>query len=389
MEPQYNFRQHGCVALSHVRRLSVVRCWLAGRCRSRAATFAQIDPRTALLEKAAGTRSTAGRRAARPGSFRDALAADPRNARLHLGAGLAAYLERRDADARAPARARAGARSGAHRGARAARQVQHRLGDVPPRSRRSRLVVARRARRPRMPARRSNGGGASSSCTIACSRRSARTSPSRSKDRPRKRWRRRRSPRSIARTGASARSWAPFRTTPVPVVLYTDRAVPRHHAVAVVGGGAFDGTIRVPMRGRAREAAASSIACSRTNSRTRSSAALAPRGVPTWLNEGLASALEDRRPGRGPSSARARRAGAGAAAGAAVGVRPARRRTGAARVRHQRARRRAGCSTRPAARRSSNLLRDLGEGVDFEAAFLHRMQRPFAELGNRVIGSST
>ena len=28
----------------------------------------------------------------------------------------------------------------------------------------------------------------------------------------------------------------------------------------------------------------------------------------------------------------------------------------------------------------ANLLRDLGDGVDFEAAFLHRIQRPFSEF---------
>ena len=28
----------------------------------------------------------------------------------------------------------------------------------------------------------------------------------------------------------------------------------------------------------------------------------------------------------------------------------------------------------------ANLLRDLGDGVDFETAFLHRIQRPFAEF---------
>jgi hypothetical protein len=28
----------------------------------------------------------------------------------------------------------------------------------------------------------------------------------------------------------------------------------------------------------------------------------------------------------------------------------------------------------------ANLLRDLGDGVDFESAFLHRIQRPFAEF---------
>src|SRR3954467_1926958 len=65
-----------------------------------AALAAQIDPRGALVERAAWTALNAGQGHAAAEGFRDALAGDPRNARLHLGAGMAAALERRDADAR-------------------------------------------------------------------------------------------------------------------------------------------------------------------------------------------------------------------------------------------------------------------------------------------------
>src|SRR6185295_13626337 len=61
---------------------------------------AQIDPRTALLEKAGWDALTAGNARAAADAFRGALAGDPRNARLYFGAGTAAYLERRDEDAR-------------------------------------------------------------------------------------------------------------------------------------------------------------------------------------------------------------------------------------------------------------------------------------------------
>src|SRR4051812_40046096 len=61
---------------------------------------AQIDPRSALVERAAWTALNSGQARAAADGFRDALAADPKNARLHLGAGMAASLERRDADAR-------------------------------------------------------------------------------------------------------------------------------------------------------------------------------------------------------------------------------------------------------------------------------------------------
>src|SRR5216110_910682 len=60
---------------------------------------AQIDPQTALVERAAWNALTAGHGRAAAEAFRTALAADPKNARLHLGAGMAASLERRDADA--------------------------------------------------------------------------------------------------------------------------------------------------------------------------------------------------------------------------------------------------------------------------------------------------
>src|SRR5258708_4845909 len=65
-----------------------------------AALGAQIDPRTALIERGAWTALEAGQARAAADGFREALAADPKNARLHLGAGMAASLERRDADAR-------------------------------------------------------------------------------------------------------------------------------------------------------------------------------------------------------------------------------------------------------------------------------------------------
>src|SRR3954469_12870000 len=63
-------------------------------------TAAQIDPRTALVERAAWAALDAGRARAAADAFREAITADPKNARLHVGAGMAAALERRDTDAR-------------------------------------------------------------------------------------------------------------------------------------------------------------------------------------------------------------------------------------------------------------------------------------------------
>ena len=60
---------------------------------------AQIDPQTALLQKTGWDALTAGHAGVAAEAFRAAIRADPKNARLHLGAGTAAYLERRDEDA--------------------------------------------------------------------------------------------------------------------------------------------------------------------------------------------------------------------------------------------------------------------------------------------------
>src|ERR1700730_105395 len=65
-----------------------------------AVSQAQIDPRNALLERAGWDALLAGQPHAAAESFREAIASDPKNPRLHLGAGTAAYLERRDAEAK-------------------------------------------------------------------------------------------------------------------------------------------------------------------------------------------------------------------------------------------------------------------------------------------------
>src|SRR5437868_6693591 len=82
-----------------------------------------------------------------------------------------------------------------------------------------------------------------------------------------------------------------FPTAPVPVVLYTSeqfRDITRSPSWAA---GAYDGTIRVPMRGALenRQELDRVLAHEFTHSLVRT---LAPRAIPTWLNEGLATALE-------------------------------------------------------------------------------------------------
>jgi hypothetical protein len=140
---------------------------------------------------------------------------------------------------------------------------------------------------------------------------------------------------------------------------------------------AFDGTIRVPMRGAAEkgEDLDRVLAHEFAHALVRS---LATRGLPTWLNEGLASALES----DDLEWAKTRMANAskmppldalsgpfGKLSGAQAQVAYAASALAARRLLDE-----AGGAA------ITNLLRDLGAGIEFEAAFLHRIQKSLAEF---------
>ena len=61
---------------------------------------AQSDPRTALLQRGGWDAVTAGQLDVAAEAFRQAVAADPRNAQPHLGVATVAFLQHRDDDAR-------------------------------------------------------------------------------------------------------------------------------------------------------------------------------------------------------------------------------------------------------------------------------------------------
>ena len=141
--------------------------------------------------------------------------------------------------------------------------------------------------------------------------------------------------------------------------------------------GAYDGTIRVPMRGALAKPSELDrvLAHEFTHALVRS---LASRGVPAWLNEGLAAALE--------SDEAATEKRDSPAAGQTIPLQALA--TGFSRMSGAEAEL-AYTTSAQAARRLIdeaggaaivNLLRDLGEGAGFEAAFLHRMQRSFADF---------
>ena len=168
-----------------------------------------------------------------------------------------------------------------------------------------------------------------------------------------------------------------YPTDPIPVVLYTSeqfRDITRSPSWAA---GAFDGTIRVPMRGALDKSAELDrvLAHEFTHALVRT---LAARNVPTWLNEGLATALESgdldwaqRQVGKAGHATplRALQSGFGRFTGEQAELAYA---TSALTVRRM--------LDDAGGFAVANLLRDLGDGADFNAAFLHRMQRSFEDF---------
>ena len=338
-------------------------------------TSAQIDPRTALLERGAWAALNEGRARVAAEAFRDALAADPRNARLHLGAGMAAVLERRDGDAK-DAFERALAIDARLTQARALLgQVQHRLGDLAGAIRtyetlivfsadsaEVRATVERWRREFELHDRMHHAVGAHFTVSFEGPAEAALAAEALEV-----------LDRAYWRVGLLLGGAYP--NEPVPVVLYTGdqfRDITRSPDWAAA---AYDGIIRVPMRGALENPTELDRVLSHefTHALVRS---LAPRGVPTWLNEGLATALETGELGWAerqvqhlstPVPLRALQSGFGRLNGEEAQL--------------------AYATSALAARRLiaeaggfaiANLLRDLGDGVDFDAAFLHRIQRPFS-----------
>src|SRR5207248_4191860 len=82
-----------------------------------------------------------------------------------------------------------------------------------------------------------------------------------------------------------------YPTATIPVVLYTTEQFTDITRAPSWAAGAYDGTIRVPMRGALGDPQELDrvLAHEFTHALVRS---LASHGVPAWLNEGLATALE-------------------------------------------------------------------------------------------------
>lgn len=163
----------------------------------------------------------------------------------------------------------------------------------------------------------------------------------------------------------------------IPVVLYTGAQFEDITRSPKWAAGAFDGIIRVPMAGAGDkgEDLDRVLAHEFTHALIRS---LATRGLPTWLNEGLASVLErdnldwatDRMKDvtSAPTLA-ALSSPFGKLSGGDAQVAYAASALAAKRLLDE--------AGGPAI---ANLLRDLGDGVPFEQAFLHRIQKSVSDF---------
>ncbi len=358
-----------CAVTHRFRGLSV---WAFLIAVSSTTIVAQNNPLVDLLAQDGWKALAAGQSAAAARSFQQALAVDPNRPELYLGAGTAAYLDRRDEAAQhaleralqlSPALARARELLGL---------VQYRRGDlfgailtyesIDRRQPENQQAIERLERwRHELDLHNRMNTMVSSAFTVsfegeANADLAALALASLE--------------RALERIGQVLSTY-PDRQ--ISVVLYTTEQFRDITLAPIWAGGAYDGTIRVPMRG----ALANPQELDRVLAHEYTHAlvhTLALRNVPTWLNEGLATALEKDKPIDGQCVSEPLPIGVLGALQTSFG-----RFTGeqaklaydvSARVAQQLLDEAGGFAV-------ANLLRDLGQGVNFDQAFLHRMPWSF------------
>lgn len=341
-----------------------------------ATAAAQSSPKAAMLEQAGWDALKAGQPQVAADAFREAIALDPKNARLLLGAGTASFLQRRDDDAK---------------------EALERALVLDPRLTRARAVLGQVLRR----------GGDLQSAIREYETVVAELPRDQAARETLERWRREadlhdrmrlaigdhftvsfEGPEDAAQaehalTSLDKAYWricdvlGAYPTGPIAVVLYTTEQFRDVTRAPQWSAGAYDGKIRVPMRGAATNPQELDrvLAHEFVHALIRN---LTDRGVPAWLNEGLAAALE--REDVSWAHTRVEKAstvptladlqtGFGRFSGAQAQL--------------------AYATSAMAARRLldiaggtaiANLLRDLGGDVDFEAAFEHRIQQSLADF---------
>jgi len=332
--------------------------------------LAQIDPRAAVLEQSAWKALESQQWESAAEAFREALVANPRNPRLHLGAAMAAFVQRRDMDAKA-AVDRALALDPKLPGARELLgRLLYRTGDI------DGAILALEALTQEGP------NGAALAETLDRWRREAelhrgmylagRAGFTVAVDGPGDDALAQRAldslERAAARIGAAL---SHYPTAPIAVVLYTNEQFRDITRAPPWAGGAFDGIIRIPMRGALADAAEFDrvLAHEYTHALVYD---LARSGVPIWLNEGLAAALErDQSPV--PPAVAIPLGSLGNSFGQ-LGDTAARDAYAFSAFAVQRLLDAHGGFT------MTSLLRDLGTGANFDTAFADRFQQPFEEF---------
>jgi hypothetical protein len=333
------------------------------------------DPRIALMESAAWNALANGQPKTAADIFRQALTSDPNNAQLHLGAATAAYADRRDDDAKgevdralgidpklAPARQLLGL-------------VLHRRGDLLGAIRVYESLAADRAiektaqatldrwhREFDLQLRMQQSFGDHFVVSFEGPAEEALAA------------------KAIASlTRALDRICAVLNTYPtrsIPVVLYTNEQFTDITRAPSWAAGAYDGTIRVPMRGALDEDAELDrvLAHELTHAIVHT---LAASAIPVWLNEGLATALES----TDLSWARETVSRLQPVPLAVLAESFSRLTGGQAKLAY--------ATSALAVQQMlddaggiavANLIHDLGDGVDFDKAFAHRIQRNFEDF---------
>ncbi len=341
-----------------------------------APAFAQTsDPRIALMERAAWNALSQGQNKTATDIFRQALSADPNNAELHVGAATAAFADRRDDDAKSeldralsidPKLASAHKLMG---------QVLHRKGDLigamrvyetlaknTPADTATQATLDRWRREFDLQLRMQQSFGGHFAVSFEGPAEEALATKAIDSLN-----------RAFDRICALLNTYP---TTTIPVVLYTAEQFTDITRAPSWAAGAYDGTIRVPMRGALDDEKELDrvLAHEFTHALVHT---LSPVTIPTWLNEGLATALEAdnldwaarRVSDAPPVPLAALRRSFGQFTGAQAQIAYA---TSALAV--QRMLQDAGGFA------VANLVRDLGDGVDFDTAFAHRIQRSFDDF---------
>lgn len=328
------------------------------------------DPRVALMERAAWDALNKGQTKTAAEIFRQALASDPNNAELHVGAAMAAYADRRDDAAKNELDRALSLNPKLVSAQQLMGQVLHRTGDLLGAIRvyealsdtasQAALDRWRREFDLQLRMQQAFGGHFAVSFEGPAEEELARKAVESLN-------------RSLERI-CSVLNTYPTRT--IPVVLYTTEQFTDITRAPSWAAGAYDGTIRVPMRGALKDEKELDrvLAHEFTHALVHT---LAKSAIPTWLNEGIATALEadtlDWASGLVseappvPLSVLKRSFGQFSGAQAALAYA-----TSALAVRRM--------LEEAGGFAVANLIRDLGDGVDFDTAFTHRIQRSFDDF---------